>query len=181
VCHYVCIDKQRESIRPFGVSGKKEYLQIRMSASEKARLRRFARAAGQDLSSYVLERALPRARTRFQDLLSSLGKSEEARYALAELNDLLSGLPTGELEDTVSNADVRELTPFHANYVAAMIEQACGRAGVDAPPWTRTVEPLERPHFAVSLRSLRPYLLRASPVPFKRRNIFIDVSLGGRV
>jgi len=37
------------------------------------------------------------------------------------------------------------------------------------------------PWFAVPFPSLRPYLLRVSPVAFKRRNIFIDSTVGDRV
>jgi hypothetical protein len=53
--------------------------------------------------------------------------------------------------------------------------------GVTPPTWAGSVEPLDRPHFATPLRSLRLHLLRASPVPFKRRNIFVDSSVGARV
>jgi hypothetical protein len=45
----------------------------------------------------------------------------------------------------------------------------------------REVPPLEEPHFATTLEGLRLHLLQVSPVPFKRRNIFIDSSLGDRV
>jgi hypothetical protein len=43
------------------------------------------------------------------------------------------------------------------------------------------VPPLDEPHFATPLRGLRLHLLRASPVAFKRRNIFVDSSVGDRV
>jgi hypothetical protein len=61
-----------------------------------------------------------------------------------------------------------------------MVEQACARKGEEHPEWTSAVSPLDRPRFVVELESLRPHLLRASPVPFKRRNIFIDATIGDR-
>ncbi len=77
--------------------------------------------------------------------------------------------------------DLRGLSPYLRNYVAAMVELAAHQRGVAPPVWVRQVPPLEEPHFATSLPGLRLTLLRASPVPFKRRNIFIDSSLGDRV
>jgi hypothetical protein len=43
------------------------------------------------------------------------------------------------------------------------------------------VEPLERPWFAVPFASLRPHLLSAAPIAFKRRNLFVDATVGDRV
>jgi hypothetical protein len=160
---------------------KSQYLQIRVTPAEKAKLRRLARSAGQDLSSYVLARALPSRRIRFEELVRSLGESGGDRHALAELNDFLSELTPLELLEAVKEADTGRLTPFLANYLAALVEQASYRAKVSAPAWANRVPPLERPHFAVPLRSLRLHLLSASPVPFKKRNLFVDSALGARV
>lgn len=70
------------------MSPKSEQLQIRVTRQEKAALRRFAAAAGQDVSAYVLARALPATRQRFEGLLELLSEGTHERYALAELNDL---------------------------------------------------------------------------------------------
>jgi predicted ATPase len=105
----------------------------------------------------------------------------DRRFALAELNDALSTLAPGELVDAVATIDVRGLTPVLQNYVAAMVEQAARAKGLRAPDWTRDVEPLSEPYFATSLQSLRLHLLRAAPLAFKRRNIFVDASIGARV
>ena len=164
------------------MSAKSEHLQIRVTPRQKAALRRLAAAAGQDVSSYVLSRALPPAERRFAELIGLLGRGdEEPRYALAELNDLLTGLGRDELRDAVAHADVARLSPWLANYVAAMVEQACAGKGVAPPGWAGRVAPLETPWFAAPLKSLRLYLLRASAVPFKRRNLFVDSSIGARV
>ncbi len=160
---------------------KSKHVQIRVTPDQKATLKRLAAAAGQDMSSYVLARALPSSRLRFEELLSLLGDGADHRYALAELNDLLSALAPAELSAAIADADLARLSPFLQNYIAAMIEQACYLEGVPPPAWTARVVPLEAPHFAAPLKSLRLHLLRASPVPFKRRNIFVDASVGERV
>jgi hypothetical protein len=115
------------------------------------------------------------------DLVRALGEPELDRYVLAELNDLLSSLAPLELPDAIQDADVRRLTPFTANYLAAMVEQATYAAGVGAPVWVQRVPPLERPHFAAPMAGLRLHLISASPVPFKKRNIFVDATLGARI
>jgi hypothetical protein len=165
------------------MAAKSEQLQIRVTPGQKAALKRLARAAGQDLSAYVLARALPEARLRFGEIVGGLRQAEDERFGLAELHDLLAGLTAGQLADAVAVAppDLRELAPWLQNYVAAMVEQACGQEGVPPPLWVRTIAPLEWPRFAVPLKSLRLHLLRSAPVAFRRRNLFVDSGLGARV
>jgi uncharacterized protein (DUF1778 family) len=160
---------------------KSQHLQIRVTPRQKAALKRLAAAAGQDVSSYVLSRALPAAQGRFRELVALLGKDADRRYVLAELNGLLAGLAGDELRDAVMHAELDGLPVLVQNYVAAMVEHACHRKGVPPPAWTARIVPLEAPYFAVPLKSLRLHLLRASPVPFKRRNIFVDAAVGDRV
>jgi Protein of unknown function (DUF1778) len=160
---------------------KSEHLQIRVTPREKALLKRAAAAAGQDLSTYVLARALPPARVRFAAILGLLREGADHRFALAELHDFLAPLAPAELRDAVDHADLARLSPFLENYVAAMVEHASSLKRVPAPAWTAKVAPLDQPSFATPMMSLRLHLLRASPVAFKRRNIFIDASVGSRV
>ncbi|HET7691911.1 MAG TPA: hypothetical protein VFM44_02360 [Gemmatimonadota bacterium] len=156
-------------------------LQVRVTTKQKAAIRRLARRAGQSVSSYVLSRVLPDERVRFGEILRSLQEESERSFALAELSDFLTCLGPSEFRDAVGEAEIGALAPLAANYVAAMVEQAASRLGVDPPDWTSDVEPLYEPHFAVPFRSLRPHLLRSAPVAFKRRNIFVDSSAGDRV
>ena len=122
------------------------------------------------------------AQTRFARLLEVLRADDQPGFALAELNGLLSSLTPAELGSAVEHADLAGLTPYLRNYVAAMVELAAHQRNVPPPAWVRDVEPLETtPHFATPLAGLRLHLLRAAPVPFKRRNIFIDSSIGDRV
>ncbi len=156
-------------------------LQIRITPAEKAELKRRAARAGQDVSSYVLSRALPSAAVAFAGIVEALRAGAGRGYVLAELNDLLSGLSPAEFPAAVSGADVAALPPFEANYAAAMVEQAAYMKGVAPPEWTVRVTPLEEPYFATALESLREHLLRSSPVAFRRRNLFVDATVGDRV
>jgi uncharacterized protein (DUF1778 family) len=160
---------------------KSQQLQIRVSPEQKRALKRRAREAGLDLSAYVLAHVLPAATERFAELLRALEDDRERRFVLAELNDLLTALGPTELGGVVAAPDIRGLSPYLQNYVAAMVEQAAHQKRVSPPAWVRAVEPLEQPHFATASPRLRPHLLRSAPVPFKRRNIFVDASLGDRV
>ena len=165
------------------MSTKSQQLQIRVTPEQKAALKRLAEGAGQDLSSYVLSRALPDAGARFTEILEALHRGEDPSFVLAELNDLLSTLAPIQLLDAVAIAppELGELPPLLVNYVTAMVEQASYRQGVHPPRWARRVPPLGKPYFATPLRSLRQHLLGSAPVPFKRRNIFIDSGVGDRV
>ncbi|MBI4904677.1 MAG: hypothetical protein HY820_13635 [Acidobacteria bacterium] len=113
----------------------------------------------------------------FQRLASQL-RDEQPAYILAEMNDLLTKASGPEIEG-VSAAPIAD--PYLANYVAAMVEQAAHLRGVRPPLWTSGVAPLARPVFATPWMSLRAHLLLESPVPFRRRNIFIDATIGDRV
>lgn len=160
---------------------KSEQLQIRITPAQKAALKRRAGAAGQDMSAYVLARALPAHAARFSEILSKLRDEGERRFVLAELNDFLSSLARVQFPEAVAHADLEGLSLFLRNYVAAMVEQAAGQKGVAPPAWARDVPALEQPHFATPLKGLRLHLLRASPVAFRRRNIFVDAGVGARV
>ena len=162
-------------------SSKLSQLQLRVSKEEKSAIRRAARRAGMDMSAYVLSRVLPAPATMFQEAVTALTGSADPSFALAEINSLLSGFTAAELRQAVTAAPQAALSPFLANYVAAMIETACNMHGLPVPAWTRRTEVLPEPAFGSTLPSLRLYLLTRSPAPFRQRNIFIDSSLGEQV
>jgi hypothetical protein len=163
------------------MGAKTRQLQVRVSPRQKAAIQRLASRAGQSVSSYVLARVLPDVQLRFREILQALGVDSNRRFALAELHDFLAALAPSEFADAVADAEIEKLSPLDANYVAAMVEQAASVKRIDPPRWTADVEPLTEPWFAVPFPSLRFYLVRASPVAFKRRNIFVDSALGDRV
>jgi len=160
---------------------KSRQIQVRVSPEEKTKLEELAERAGQSVSAYLLSRALPPAGVRFEELVRALAVEGDRRFVFAELNDLLTELAPMELRVAVADAAVVGLSPYLQNYVAAMVELAAQRKGVEPPEWTREIPPLEEPVFATDLRGLRLHLLRSAPVAFKRRNIFIDASVGDRV
>jgi hypothetical protein len=163
------------------VATKSAQLQIRVSPAEKAAIERAARRAGLDMSAYVLERVFPRLPGRFAELVEGCHKSENERLGLAELSSWLGALSSAELRDAVASPSAPGATPYLANYVAAMVECACARRNIPPPPWTREIAPLTEPVFGSTLMSLRLHLLTHSPPPFRRRNIFIDSTVGARV
>ncbi|OGA65308.1 MAG: hypothetical protein A3G83_07425 [Betaproteobacteria bacterium RIFCSPLOWO2_12_FULL_68_20] len=158
-----------------------EQLQIRVTPAEKSAIARAARRAGLGMSAYVLSRVLPEQPEQWRERLRELEASGGARTALAGLSAWLAGLAASELPGAIAEPPPAGLSDFHANYVAAMVEQACAARGVDAPQWTRGVAPLARPAFASDLASLRLHLLAHSPPPFRRRNLFVDSSVGAQV
>jgi len=160
---------------------KPSQLQIRVSEAQKAAIRAAAARAGLDMSTYVLSRVLSIPTREFQESVISMSGSVAPSFALADLHSLLMRLTAAELREAVANAPEADLSPFLANYVAAMVEIACVKHEIPPPAWTRKVEPLDQPAFGSDLASLRLYLLTHSPAAFRRRNIFIDSTLGDRV
>lgn len=159
-----------------------EFLQIRVTGKEKKLIARAAARAGVDMSRWVLDKALPSSARRFHELLDALAGDEDNRpYLLAELNDLLSGLSGAELGKAVAEPPAAKLDAYLANYVSAMIETAAARKGTPPPDWTARITGLPEPKFGSSLESLRLHLLVNSPPAFRRRNIFIDSTIGDRV
>ena len=167
------------------MSTKTQQIQIRVTPAQKAALKRCASRANQDVSTYVLSRALPDNRDRLDATLSALRDASEPegdpRFSLAELNDVLGELSPEEITDAVGDIDLTGLSPLLANYVAAMVESAAYTRGVSAPGWVRDVEPLDRPYFATPLRRLRLELLRTSPVAFKKRNLFVEFTFADKI
>lgn len=159
---------------------KSEQLQIRLTPSQKAALRRLARQAGQDVSGYVLSQLLPESGRRFSSIVAQLADADDDRHLLAELHDLLATLGASELTSLPDDA-LRRLEPALRCRVAAMTEHACARAGSPPPRWAAEEPALESPYFAAPLRSLRLHLLKSSPVAFRRRNLFVDAAVGDRV
>ena len=179
-CQYNCIDIPTLQLCFLQMHGQSKLaqLQIRVSEDEKSAIRRAADSAGMDMSTYVLSRVLPSSRHAFQQATLDLSAAARPSLILADINALLSRLTAGELRDAVELPPDTQLPPYLANYVAAMIELASQRRGIQPPGWLRRIPPLAEPVFGSSLHSLRLHLLTHAPAPFRRRNIFIDSSIG---
>jgi uncharacterized protein (DUF1778 family) len=159
---------------------KTEQLQIRVSKSEKSAIQGAAARAGLDVSSYVLSRLSSPPAQAFAQAVAAAGQGDE-RFALADLNALLTRLTASELREAVAAGVPLSLGPALANTIAAMVEMACAKRRVAVPAWTRDISPLREPVFGSALQSLRLHLLTHSPAPFRRRNIFIDATLDDQV
>ena len=62
-------------------------------------------------------------------------------------------------------------------YLAAVAETLCREACIQVPSWTETpLCYLRRPWFAGGLEMLKAILLGESPVPFRRRNLFVSAN-----
>lgn len=160
---------------------KTEQLQIRLTSQEKTLIRQAALRAGKDISSYVLDRVIAVPQAQFQQLIANLAQEKNSSLDFAELNDYLTGLAKHEFTSAVEEAPQAKLSPYHLNYVAAMIEHAANLKNVCPPSWVFDIAPLAIPVFGTELQNLRLYLLTHSLIPFRRRNIFIDSSVGARV
>lgn len=162
-------------------SPKESQLQIRVTREQKLAIRRAADLAGLDMSEYVLRRVLSIPAQRFQDLTRELAASASPSFALAALHDLLVSLAPMEFREAVAVGPQVHASPYLENYLAAMVETACAQNRAEIPSWVPRITPLPRPVFASDLKALRLHLLTHSPPAFRRRNIFIDATLGNRV
>lgn len=155
-------------------------LQIRLTPEEKAAIVREARKVGQEMSSWVLARLLPAAGAQFQARVGQVSRAASS-FAWAELNTFLSGCTASELVEATADRPAHPLDAFASNYLAAMVEVASSAYGLPPPAWTKDIRPLRDPYFATSLGSLKPYLAVSAPVAFRRRNLFVDATIGDQV
>ena len=134
-----------------------------------------------DLSSWVLSRILPDDALAFTNLCHELAVSTQTSIALAQMNDFLVRLSRRNFTVATRNFDAPALTALSANLVAAMVEQTAANLGLRAPDWVKRVKPLCTPYFATEIVALRLYLLANAPVLYRRRNLFLDSTIGARV
>ena len=162
-------------------SGKTLQLQIRVSPEEKLLIVQSAKREGLDVSSWVLKRSLNSFQDKFKSLVGKLSQSANHKYEFSELNEFISNLASEQSELAFSEKPKVHLSSYEWNYIAAMIEYSAYMKVFRLPDWINEIEVLEDAVFETNLESLKLYLLTQSPIPFRRRNIFIDTSIGGQV
>ena len=80
------------------------------------------------------------------------------------------------VRDTPIWLDVESHAECNA-YLAAVAEALCREASLPPPAWTESpLCYLHRPWFAGGLETLKAILLVESPVPFRRRNLFVSAN-----
>ena len=160
---------------------KTSQIQIRVTPSQKADLARRARAEGTDLSTWMLGRLLPERREHFMALVRALARQRTASFVFAEIHDLLQSLGRADFATVLETLPTSKLDDVSANQLAAMVETRAARLRVRPPAWVSETEPLSQPWFPTSLISIRLHLLCNAPPAFRRRNLFVDSTLGDRV
>ena len=163
------------------MASKTEQLQIRVTPEQKRAVKRLAREAGADVSSWVLAQVLPSEAGRFQELAARAADRARRRYALAELADWLGALPAAAFARAVSRPAGRSLDGETRNYLAGAIDLAAAGRGLAPPAWTGDVPVPRAPLFGSSRTSVRLHLLTRAPVALRRRNLFVDSSVDDRV
>ena len=64
---------------------------------------------------------------------------------------------------------------IHNSYFAACVESLCLEYHIPIPSWVQNEQYfLKTPFFAGGMESLKAFLLVESPLPFRRRNIFVS-------
>ena len=120
-----------------------------------------------------------RVQCKFTEVVSQLAllnEESEEHYPLAALADILKKLPA-TLFSVFDNLpeNFSTLSPRQANIVTALIEERASCFGLPSPGWVDQIKPLENPVFAaVEHPSLKMHLLTASPVSYRKRNIFME-------
>jgi hypothetical protein len=154
------------------MSGRTSQLQIRVTPEEKVALKKLAARAGQNVSTYVLSRALPAKDPDLTRVLEQLGQGLDPRDGLAELVRLLAELGPEAGGDALGDVRHGGLTPLAQNLIAAIAEDVAHATGGAPPDWAAGIPPLSRPQFRWPLVSLRPHQLRRTRLALRRRNVF---------
>lgn len=162
---------------------KTEQLQIRLTPREKAAVKQAALRDGMDMSAWVLSRCLAPESAAFQRCIDEIAAQVRApkHIAWAHCNDFLVSLKADLFEPAVANVALENLDALAQNLIAAMVEERASQLGVPAPDWTMAIRPLAAPWFGSDLKALRLHLLTQSPIPYRRRNLFVDAGVGARV
>jgi hypothetical protein len=96
-------------------------------------------------------------------------------YALAEFVDAFRRADATERRALAGRASRRGSSALERAYWAAAVESVCSEARMRPPAWVNAPSRfLREPYFAGGLESLKAILIAESPVPFRRRNLFVS-------
>ena len=128
-----------------------------------------------------MKRSLKLESQVFNELIENWHSSTFSNNGLAEINRFLTRLEKSDFPLAVALAPQFDIPAIQLNYLAAMIETAADQKNSLPPSWVAEVEPLFEPFFVSNLKSILPHLLLNTPVAFRKRNIFIDSTIGNQV
>lgn len=148
---------------------------------EKQWIQKKAKELDLDMSVWVKQLLFSQKNQTYMNLMDAISNSKFSKEALAHFNDFLDRLPAKDFVETVMEIPGIFKDTFHGNYIAAMVEMAAHQKKVAPPSWTKKYTGMEEPYFASSFENLRFHLLVSSPIPFRKRNIFIDSTIGDRI
>ena len=162
---------------------KSDYIQIRVSKLEKKAIKTAAYDAGLDMSAYILGHLDIDLGSQWQSLLANLQdlKLEDSHFCWAAIIDFLTPLDANQFQHLFQYAEQWNLDPENQNYLAATIERKALSLNIPAPKWLSEIAPCAYPYFEDETPKLKQYLLLHGDPVFRRRNIFIDSSIGGRI
>jgi len=96
-------------------------------------------------------------------------------YGLAEFVDAFRRACGAERRALAAEAALKGSSVLERAYWAAAVESVCHEARMCPPDWVNEPDRfLCEPYFAGGMESLKAILIAESPVPFRRRNLFVS-------
>jgi hypothetical protein len=122
---------------------------------------------------------------KFEILFLSMYNSfmDDIKYTLADFIDEFNRSDPGKKQKMVEKFPFTGITDIkYTAYIAAMVEELCFQNKMDIPEWVWNKQfQLKEPFFVGGLESLKAFLIAESPLPFRRRNIFVSSNVLQRV
>lgn len=108
---------------------------------------------------------------------------DEIRFLLANFIDEFNRSSIEKKQTMVEKFPFKGITDKkYAAYIAAVVEELCFTNNIDIPDWVFDKKySLKEPFFVGGLESLKAFLIVESPLPFRRRNIFVSENVLKRV
>ena len=104
---------------------------------------------------------------------------EELKYVLANFIDEFNSAGMEKKKKMVEKFPFKGIKEKkYSAYIAAMVEELCFTNHLDIPEWVFDKKyRLKEPFFVGGLESLKAFLIVESPLPFRRRNIFVSANV----
>jgi hypothetical protein len=104
---------------------------------------------------------------------------EDLKYILANFIDEFNRSDRDKKQKMIEKFPFEGITDIkYIAYVAAMVEELCFQNKMEIPEWVWDKQfQLKEPFFVGGLESLKAFLIAESPLPFRRRNIFVSANV----